>query len=311
MDELNKSGPISRLQAQAAAAAATPAATPSTAAPAAATAAAPAAATAAATAAAAAAAASFAAAAGGIGVPSTSSSSAPSAAPIARSPAPPPAMSADPATLTHTEPPPPEFTAVEPLGCEQSASGAEVLPNLATAPEISSVERSPSPKPRVRSRSSISSFLSRPNRASKRGKMDGRGSHEDEYAWGKSSPRARSMSVGQALSEQATREQNERDLKAMALGRHSKKRGNLGGSGGSGGGGGDGGGGTALAGFHATFTSLRARKATLGLARGHSRQASLDKLGRGKTVFLFSAHIRVHTPLTCPLRTLVSPLCAL
>ena len=122
------------------------------------------------------------------------------------------------------------------------------------------------------------------------------------------------MSVGQALSEQATREQNERDLKAMALGRHSKKRGNLGGSGGSGGsggGGGDGGGGTALAGFHATFTSLRARKATLGLARGHSRQASLDKLGRGKTVFLFSAHIRVHTPLTCPLRTLVSPLCAL
>jgi hypothetical protein len=70
----------------------------------------------------------------------------------------------------------------------------------------------------VRSRSSISSFFSRPNRASKRGKTDGRGSHEDEHARGKYPPRRR-ISVGHALSEQATREQNERDLKAMALDR--------------------------------------------------------------------------------------------
>ena len=286
MDELKTTGPVSRLQAQAAAAAAAPASTAATAATAA----------------------NAAAAAGGIGVPSTASSSAPSAAPIARSPAPPPAlsaeMSADPAILTHTEPPPPEFTVVEPMGREQSATGAEALPNLETAPKSSSVERSSSPKPQVRSHSSISSFFSRPNRASKRGKTDGRGSHEDEHARGKYSPRARSMSVGQALSEQAMREQNERDLKAMALDRLSM-RGNLDGSGGGGGGGG-----TELAGFLA-LTSPCARKATLGRARGNSRHTFPEKVGRGKTELLFSARIRVHTPLTYPLRTLDSPLSAL
>jgi len=267
MDELKTTGPVSRLQAQAAAAAAAPAST-------------------------AAAAAAAAAAAGGIGVSSTASSSAPSAAPLARSPAPPPAlsaeMSADPATLTHTEPPPPEFAVVEPLGREQSATGAEVLPTLEAAPKSSSVDRSPSPKLQVRSRSSISSFFSRPNRASKRGKTDGRGSHEDEHARGKYPPR-RSISVGHALSKQAMREQNERDLKAMALDRLSK-RGNLGGSGGGGGGGGK-----ELAGFLAALTSPCARKAAHGRARGNSRHTFPGKLGRRKTVFLFSARVRVNS----------------
>jgi len=82
------------------------------------------------------------------------------------------------------------------------------------------------------------------------------------------------------------REQNERDLKAMALDRLSK-RGNLGGSGG--------GGGKELAGFLAALTSPCARKATHGRARGNSRHTFPGKLGRRKNVFLFSARVRVNS----------------
>jgi hypothetical protein len=85
------------------------------------------------------------------------------------------------------------------------------------------------------------------------------------------------------------REQNERDLKAMALDRLSK-RGNLGGSGGGGGGGGK-----ELAGFLAALTSPCARKATHGRARGNRRHTFPGKLGRRKTVFLFSARVRVNS----------------